>query len=70
VAMAETVASHSFELMAQIFVAMNLGKEIDARKLGKTSIVRIKIPAKAKFNIIKKNKTIHELDMLLEDEEK
>ena len=69
-ALAERIASHTFELMAQVYVASKIGQEVDARELGITKMGTIKIPNKVEFNAtIRKNNKIYEADMLLEDDE-
>lgn len=71
VALAEKIASYSFETMAQILIGTILGQTVDAKKLGATRLSKVKVPEKIKFNI---NKRIlgkmYELDALLEDKEK
>jgi len=70
VALAEKIASHSFELMAQVFVASKLGQKVNAKELGITRMGLIEIPNRAKFNVIKKKDgTIYEADILLENDE-
>lgn len=71
VAIAEKIASHNFEMMAQILVATLLGKTLNPRELGETKLSRIKLPTKVIFNPTKKkNNKIYELDILLENGQK
>ena len=68
VSRAEKVASHIFELLAQRTIAELLGSEIDAKKLGKTKLNKIKIPTKIIFNpTTKKKNKVYEVDAILKN---
>lgn len=54
VALAERVASHSFELMAQMLVAINMGRKVNSRDLGVSAMGVIRVPDRARFNLIEK----------------
>ena len=55
--------------MAQVFVASKLGQEVNARNLGTTKMGTLKIPNRARFNVMrKKDNMIYEADMLLEND--